>query len=79
MSHPVLHRLLHQGKTLPTGVKLVFVGTFKVHQVADDLREKVQLSDIYDMITTSSTFCLYLLTLITAKSDLVSSSECSRM
>lgn len=38
-THPVLHRLLHQGETLPTRVKLVFVGTSEMHQVTDDLRE----------------------------------------
>jgi len=30
-THPIFHRLLHQGETLPTRVKLMFVGTFEVH------------------------------------------------
>lgn len=38
--HPVLHGLLDQAKTLPAGVKLVFVGTFKAKEVANYLKKK---------------------------------------
>lgn len=37
-SHPVFHWFLHKVEALPAGVKLMFVRTFEVQQVADNLK-----------------------------------------
>lgn len=39
-THSVLHRFLNQSETLPTRVKLVLVGAFKMHEVIKNLRDK---------------------------------------
>lgn len=40
VTHSVLHRFLNQSETLPTRVKLMLVGAFKMHEVTDYLRDK---------------------------------------
>lgn len=58
ISHSVFHWFLHKIEALPAGVKLMFVRTFEVQQVADNLKgiaHKKYWLVLCDRINTSST------------------------
>lgn len=50
VTHSVLHRFFNQSETLPTRVKLMLVGAFKMHEVIDYLRDKREDTNKYTIL-----------------------------